>query len=378
MDTRKEALFYETMADGRVHCRLCPHACKIGEGKRGVCGVRINSQGILYTLVYDKVVSRHVDPIEKKPLFHFQPGSTSYSIATVGCNMRCAFCQNWELSQLSKGRIPERKADNPEAPEPICPPLEAAAQRIIGEQITPQQIVDAAMRVGAHSIAYTYTEPTIFYELAYDTAVLARDRGLKNIFVTNGFIAEEALRQIATVFDAANVDLKFFKDENYRRISGARLQPILEAIRRYKALGVWVEVTTLIIPGVNDSDEELRQIAAFVQSVGPDVPWHVTQFYPAYKMLDRRPTPLSPGQGGTRGSLSPSDRAHRCVTRAAAREAEGCRSASQHGHQGYGIRPTGMRDKATSLVVSCMIRCTFRSSKAPTTTVPRFNDTACS
>jgi pyruvate formate lyase activating enzyme len=293
MDTYKEALFYEAMADGRVYCRLCPHDCHIGEGKRGVCGVRINHQGILYTLVYDKVVSRHLDPVEKKPLFHFQPGSTSYSIATVGCNMRCAFCQNWEISQLPKGRIPPQKAMDAEAPEPICPPIEAAAQRIIGEQVSPQEIVDAALSVGARSIAYTYTEPTIFYELAYDTAVLAKAQGLKNIFVTNGFIAEEALRQLATVLDAANVDLKFFTDENYRRISGARLQPILEAIRLYKTLGVWVEVTTLLIPGVNDSDDELRQIAAFVQSVGPEVPWHVTQFYPAYKMLDRRPTPIA-------------------------------------------------------------------------------------
>jgi pyruvate formate lyase activating enzyme len=293
MDTRKAALFYETMADGRIHCRLCPHECKIGAGRRGVCGVRLNHEGILYTLVYDKVVSRHLDPVEKKPLFHFQPGSTSYSIATVGCNMRCAFCQNWEISQLPKARSPASPPPNPEAPEPICPPLEAAAQRIIGEPITPQEIIDAASRVGAQSIAYTYTEPTIFYELAYETAVLAKAQGLKNIFVTNGFISEEALRQIAPVLDAANVDLKFFKDESYRRISGARLQPILEAIRLYKALGVWVEVTTLIIPGVNDSDAELRQIAAFVQSVGPGVPWHVTQFYPAYKMLDRRPTPVA-------------------------------------------------------------------------------------
>jgi pyruvate formate lyase activating enzyme len=193
---------------------------------------------------------------------------------------------------MSKGGTPPRKVTEPEAPEPICPPIEAAAPIIIGEHVTPRQIVDAAVRAGARSIAYTYTEPTIFYELAYDTAVLAKAQGLKNVFVTNGFIGEEALRQIATVLDAANVDLKFFKDGSYRRIAGARLQPILEAIRRYKALGVWVEITTLIIPGVNDTDEELRQIAAFVESVGPEVPWHVTQFSPAYKMLDRAPTPI--------------------------------------------------------------------------------------
>lgn len=212
MDTRKAALFYETIADGRVHCCLCPHECTIRAGQRGVCGVRLNEGGRLYTLVYDKVVARHVDPIAKKPLFHFQPGSTSYSIAMVGCNMRCALCQNWQISQLPKGRIPKKTPVNPAAPEPICPPLEAAVQRIIGEHVTPQEIVDAALSAGAQSIAYTYTEPTIFYELAYDTAVLARERGLKNIFVTNGFIAEAALRQIAPVLEAANVDLKFFAE----------------------------------------------------------------------------------------------------------------------------------------------------------------------
>lgn len=289
----KEALFYEKMVDGRVHCTLCPHECKIAEGKRGVCGVRVNSEGTLYTLVYDKLVARNVDPIEKKPLFHFQPGSTSYSIATVGCNMRCTFCQNWEISQAPKGKLALKEKLNPEVPEPICPQLDAAAYRIIGEHMTPQQIVGAALRTGAKSIAYTYTEPTIFYELAYDTAVLARAQGLKNVFVTNGFISENALRKMATVLDGANVDLKSFKDRNYKRITGARLQPVLAAIRLYRALGVWVEVTTLVIPGLNDSDGELHQIAEFVHSVGPEVPWHVSQFYPAYKMTDRGPTPVS-------------------------------------------------------------------------------------
>lgn len=293
MDALKEALFYEKMPDGRVHCTLCPHECKIGAGKRGVCGVRFNHHGVLYTLVYDKVVARHLDPIEKKPLFHFQPGSTSYSIATVGCNMRCTFCQNWEISQGPKAKGAGEETGNPETPEPICPPLENIAHRIIGEHVTPHQIVSAAVRTGAKSIAYTYTEPTIFYELAYDTARLAREKRLKNIVVTNGFISEAALRQMATVLDAANVDLKFFNDRNYRRITGAGLQPILEAIRLYRALGVWVEVTTLVIPGLNDSDAELRQIATFVHSVGPEVPWHLSQFYPAYKMTDRGPTPVS-------------------------------------------------------------------------------------
>ncbi|MFQ5961019.1 MAG: AmmeMemoRadiSam system radical SAM enzyme [Candidatus Methylomirabilales bacterium] len=287
----KEALFYQSMAEGRVHCTLCPHDCKIGTEKHGACGVRFNHEGILYTLVYDKVIARNVDPIEKKPFFHFQPGSASYSIATVGCSLRCKFCQNWEISQMPKGRPPlEEKR---EASEPICPLLEAAAHRIPGERVTPRQIVNAALQTGAKSIAYTYTEPTIFYELAYDTAILARAKGLKNLFVTSGFISEMPLRQMATVLDAANVDLKFFKDENYKRITGARLRPVLEAIRLYRTLGVWVEVTTLVIPGLNDSVEGLRQIAQFVHSVGPEIPWHVNQFYPAYRMTDRGPTPIS-------------------------------------------------------------------------------------
>ncbi len=293
MELLKEALFYEKMAGGWVRCTLCPHDCKVRMGRRGACGVRVNRGGALYTLVYDRVASRGLDPIEKKPLFHFQPGTTSYSIATVGCNLRCLFCQNWEISQWPKGKLPGGGQVALDAPDPVCPQLEEVPHRIIGERLTAQQIVDAALRSGAKSVAYTYTEPTIFFELAYDTAVLARSRGLKNIFVTNGFIGEPALRHVATVLDAANVDLKFFKDDSYRRISGARLQPILEAIRLYRTLGVWVEVTTLVIPGLNDSDDELRQIAGFVHSVGSEVPWHVSQFYPAYKMLDRGRTPVS-------------------------------------------------------------------------------------
>lgn len=293
MGSLREALFYEKMAGGRVRCTLCPHECEIGEGRLGVCGVRVNREGVLYTHVYEHVVSRALDPIEKKPLFHFQPGSTSYSIATVGCNLRCLFCQNWEMAQWPKGR--PTRAEEEAAParlEPACPQSAAAPDRFIGESVTPAQIVADALRKGAKSIAYTYTEPTIFYELAYDTAVLARARGLKNVFVTNGFIGEAALRHISTVLDAANVDLKFFTDDSYKRVAGARLQPVLEAIRLYRALGVWVEVTTLVIPGLNDSADELRRIATFVRSVGPEVPWHVSGFTPAYKMMDRERTPV--------------------------------------------------------------------------------------
>ena len=289
-----EARFYEALPDGKVLCTLCPHDCRIAEGGRGACGVRYNRDGVLYTLVYDRVVSRSVEPVEKKPLYHFYPGSTAYSIATVGCNLRCAFCQNWEISQWPKEHLPKRLAPDGaiETVEPVCPRLAQLEASIPGEHVTPEMVVQAALAAGATSIAYTYTEPTIFYELAYDTAVLAQKHGLKNIFVTSGYIGEAPLRELAPVLDAVNVDLKFFNEKSYRRISRVRMQPILEAIRLYHELGVWTEVTTLVIPGINDSDDELKAIAEFVHSVGDEVPWHVSQFYPAHKMLDRPVTPM--------------------------------------------------------------------------------------
>jgi len=294
MDELHKARFYKTLANGEVLCTLCPHDCHIADGGRGACGVRYNKNGVLYTLVYNRVVSRSVEPVEKKPLYHFYPGSTAYSIATVGCSLRCAFCQNWQISQWPKEHLPKRVSSSGkvETQESICPQLADLEKAIPGERVTPEAIVEAALAAGATSIAYTYTEPTIFYELAYDTAVLAREHGLKNIFVTSGYINEAPLRELATVLDAVNVDLKFFKEESYRHISRVRLQPILDAIRLYHELGVWVEVTTLVVPGVNDSDKELKAIAEFVHSVGVEIPWHVSQFYPAHKMLDRPITPM--------------------------------------------------------------------------------------
>jgi pyruvate formate lyase activating enzyme len=285
-----EAWFFKRQADGRVHCTLCPHDCRIAEGSRGACSARYNEHGVLYTLVYDRIVASNLEPIEKKPFFHFMPGSLAYSVATVGCNQQCTFCQNWEIAQWPRDELPRRLTrDRGEAPIP----LGTLAHVMPGRPQSPEAIVNAALEAGASSIAYTFTEPTIYFELAYDTAVVARARGLKNLFVTNGYISEPALRKIATVLDAANIDLKFFREASYRRISRAGLQPILDAIRLYHALGVWVEVTTLVIPGVNDSDKELRHIAEFIRSVGPEVPWHVSQFYPAYKMVDRPETPVA-------------------------------------------------------------------------------------
>jgi pyruvate formate lyase activating enzyme len=290
MSALKEALYYEPLPDGKVLCTLCPHDCKIPDGARGACAVRYNQGGKLYTLVYDKVIAREVNPIEKKPLFHFYPGSFAYSISTVGCNLRCSFCQNWQISQWPKDHLPKHITANDEAPEPLCPHLVTMEQDVPGESVSPVMIVAAAQKTGCLSISYTFTEPTIFFELAYDTAVLARQQGLKNNFISNGFISEAPQRQLCTVLDAANIDFKFFKDESYRRISRARLQPILDAIRRYHELGVWLELTTLVIPGVNDSDEELTQIAEYIASLSVAIPWHVSAYYPAYKMWNHPPT----------------------------------------------------------------------------------------
>ena len=267
----KRALFQESREDGNVQCGLCSHRCLIAPGHRGICAVRENRDGTLYSLVYDRLIARNIDPIEKKPLFHFLPGSLSYSIATPGCNFRCKHCQNADISQLPRDR----------------------AGLIAGEAVSPAELVDAALRRRCASISYTYTEPTIYFELAYETARLAREAGIRNVFVTNGYITPEALREIAPYLDAANIDLKGFTDDFYRNICGARLQPVLDAIRLYKELGVWIEITTLVIPGHNDSESELRRIADFVRSVGAGVPWHVTRFHPTYKLVDQPPTPLA-------------------------------------------------------------------------------------
>ena len=201
-----EARFYEPLADRKVLCTLCPHDCRIPNNGRGACSVLYNRDGRLYTLAYDKVVAREVNPIEKKPLFHFHPGSYAYSISTVGCNLRCSYCQNWQISQWPKDHLPKKldKKSEADAPEPICPQLEVLDAQVTGEPVTPAEIVRAAKQTGCLSISYTFTEPTIFYELACDTAVLAREHGLKNSFVSNGFIGEEALREIAPLLDAVN------------------------------------------------------------------------------------------------------------------------------------------------------------------------------
>ena len=263
----KEALFYEREGNLQVRCRLCRFNCLIGDGARGVCAVRENRGGTLYSLVYGKVCAEHVDPIEKKPLFHVMPGSRTYSIATVGCNFRCRHCQNYSISQADRN-----------AP-------------IGGREQTPHAIVQRAIDNGCSSISYTYTEPTIYFEFACDTARLARQAGLKNIFVTNGYISTEALATIAPFLDAANIDLKGFSETFYRDVVHARLSEVLDSIMEYRKQGIWLELTTLIIPGLNDSDGELQNLAEFiVANLGVDTPWHVSQYYPTYLLTDRSRT----------------------------------------------------------------------------------------
>lgn len=266
-----EARFYEQKPNQTVQCHLCSHRCTIKEGGRGICHVRENRAGHLYSLVYGRLIAEHVDPIEKKPIFHLLPGSLSYSIATVGCNFRCLHCQNSEISQyprLHPGAIP-------------------------GRHRAPEEVRQLALDSGCGSVSYTYVEPTIFLEFAMDTARLCRASGMKNIFVSNGYTSREATEEMAPLLDANNIDLKSFSDDFYRRVCGARLQPVLDTIVLMKKLDVWVEVTTLIIPGKNDSTAELGEIAAFIAGIDPHMPWHVTAFHPSYKMTDTPPTPVA-------------------------------------------------------------------------------------
>jgi len=265
----KQAVLWEPAQGKKTQCFLCAHRCLIPDGKIGKCGVRKNIGGVLYSLNYDKVISTNSDPIEKKPLFHFQPGSRSFSIATMGCNFRCEFCQNWQISQA----IGETELD--------------------GQAISPEQIVDAAIGSGCKSIAYTYTEPTIFMELAADCAKLAKEHGLTNVFVSNGYQTKEAIDFAAGWLDAINVDLKAFSEDYYSRLCKAKLQPVLDTIEYIaKHTNIWMETTTLLLPDENDSEDELKRLAEFlVTKAGPDFPWHVSRFYPQYKYTDSVPTP---------------------------------------------------------------------------------------
>lgn len=263
-----EALFYEKKQN-YVRCFLCPHNCVIGENKSGICGVRKNINGKLYTLVYEKTIACHLDPIEKKPLFHFYPGSLIYSFATAGCNFSCKFCQNWDISQISKNNA-----------------------EIFGNEKTPKQIVEEALKLKSNSIAMTYNEPSIFFEYAYDVCVLAKKNNLKTVFVSNGYINKEPIDKIQPYLDAINIDLKSFNEDFYKKICGAKLKPVLDSIKYYYEKKIWIEITTLLIPNENDSDEEIKKIAEFIASIDKNIPWHISRFHPDYLMQDKKITSL--------------------------------------------------------------------------------------
>jgi pyruvate formate lyase activating enzyme len=266
----REAMLYRSLAREKVECNLCNHRCQIAPQKFGICRVRQNKDGKLYTHVFGEVIAAHVDPIEKKPLYHFLPKTTSFSIATVGCNFRCPFCQNWQISQVSRR-------------------IEGS---VSGHKLLPKEVVSQAKSHRCQSISYTYTEPTIFFEYAYETSKLAKEKGLANVFVTNGYLTSEALETINPYLDACNVDLKSFREKFYKEYCQARLEPVLDSIRLMKKLNIWVEITTLIIPGENDGDEELGQIARFIADLDPDIPWHISRFHPNYEFTERLATPL--------------------------------------------------------------------------------------
>ncbi len=264
-----EARLYEPAAKRSVDCRLCSFRCHINDGKFGICGVRENRGGKLFTHTWGRLVAENIDPIEKKPLFHFQPSSRSFSIAAAGCNFRCLNCQNSDISQMPRVLGPDA-----------------------GEEASPEEIAAEAYETGCQSISYTYTEPTIFFEYAYDTGVLAKEKGLRNVFVTNGYMTPECLRELEGVLDAANVDIKSFSDSFYRKVCGATLPPVLESVETMLKMGIWVELTTLVIPGYNDSPEELRALARWISRTDKTMPWHLSAFHPAFKMMDVRPTPV--------------------------------------------------------------------------------------
>lgn len=259
----KEVYLYKKLPEKKVQCRTCAHFCLILPGRRGVCGVRENIGGKLYALNYGRTITRHIDPIEKKPFFHFLPGTHSYSIATVGCNFLCKNCQNWDISQAPKIPHTEFKED----------------VLFLGENLTPEEIIKNVIVHQCPSIAYTYTEPTIFLELALDTMKIARKKGIKNVWVSNGFLSPETAKLVIPYLDAINIDIKSSSEEFYKENCGARLQPVLDTAKLMKKSGVWVEITTLIIPTLSDNKEMFNGIAKFIkEELGPETPWHITQF----------------------------------------------------------------------------------------------------
>jgi pyruvate formate lyase activating enzyme len=264
-----EARHWKALANKQIECQLCPRRCRVADRERGYCGVRENRDGKYHTLVYGRPVSVHVDPIEKKPLFHFLPGSNAFSLATVGCNIECRFCQNWQISQFRP-------------------------EQVRGAVLPPQETARLAQKRGARSIAYTYSEPVIFYEYMHDTAVQANALGVKSVMISNGYIEPEPMRQVAEHLAAVKIDLKAFTEAFYRELCSGRLEPVLETLKLLAKLGKWIEIVVLILPTKNDSPEEIKRMSEWIRTnLGKDVPLHFTRFHPTYKVRNLPRTPLA-------------------------------------------------------------------------------------
>ncbi len=264
-----EARYYEKLPNKRVKCLLCPRECAIDNLETGYCGVRTNRGGIYYTMVYGRPVTAHNDPIEKKPLFHFLPGSKAFSIATVGCNVNCKFCQNWEISQVGPSQVPSYDAP-------------------------PEVIVESAKSGGAQSIAYTYTEPVVFAEYMYDTARLGRSRGIRSVMITNGYINAQPMIDLCGVLDAVKVDLKAFTQKFYDEMVTGELKPVLDTLELLKKQGMWTEIVYLVIPTWNDDPGEIREMAQWIKSdLEVDTPVHFSRYHPQYLVKNIPPTPVS-------------------------------------------------------------------------------------
>lgn len=270
----KEALLYSKIEDNKVRCRLCRHNCVIKDNERGICMVRENKGGKLFFIFYGRPCALAMDPIEKKPLFHFLPGTRSFSIATLGCNFQCEFCQNWDISQYGRAKGLGGRFEGVE------------------DEVSPDKIVQMAAENNCRTISYTYSEPTIFYEYAKDIAILAASKDIKSIFVTNGYMSREMIDDMGPLLSAANIDLKAFSEASYRKIMKASLSGVLDSIAHMKKKGIWIEVTTLVVPNMNDSRKELKDIADFIAGIGKDIPWHISRFHPQYKMSDVKVTPV--------------------------------------------------------------------------------------
>jgi pyruvate formate lyase activating enzyme len=264
----REAQFYEKQSGKSIKCKLCPRECVVGDRERGYCGVRENRGGTYYTLVHSRVATAHIDPIEKKPLFHFLPGTQAFSIATAGCNVNCKFCQNWEISQVRP-------------------------EQVRSDYAPPEKIASLAQENGCGAIAYTYSEPVIFTEYVLDCARAGRARNVPSVVISNGSIQETPLKRVCTSVDAIKIDLKSFSEKYYQEVVNGELKPVLSSLVTIRHAGVWLEIVYLVVPGRNDGDAEFRDLARWVkQNLGPDVPVHFTRFYPEYLLKNLPPTPI--------------------------------------------------------------------------------------